>query len=234
MRDRAPVVVAKGLARTFPGEPPVQALKPVDLAIEAGEYVSITGGSGSGKSTLLHVLGLLDRPTAGSYELDGLDAATLRDSERAALRGRRIGFVFQSFHLLPHRTAVENVVLAMTYNRTPRSERVERAVSALQAIGLGHRLDFLPSHLSGGAQQRVAIARAVAIEPTLLLADEPTGNLDSVSSEAILDVFDVVHESGQTLVVVTHDDDVSRRARRRLTLRDGSLVSDVPVSGVAV
>ncbi len=234
MRDRAPVVVAKGLARTFPGEPPVQALKPVDLAIEAGEYVSITGGSGSGKSTLLHVLGLLDRPTAGSYELDGLDTATLRDSERAALRGRRIGFVFQSFHLLPHRTAVENVVLAMTYNRTPRSERIERAVRALQAIGLGHRLDFLPSHLSGGEQQRVAIARAVAIEPTLLLADEPTGNLDSVSSDAILDVFDVVHESGQTLVVVTHDDDVSRRARRRLTLRDGSLVSDVPVSGVAV
>jgi putative ABC transport system ATP-binding protein len=233
MTPLRPVVVARGLARTFPGIPPVEALKPLDVTIEVGEYVSIAGGSGSGKSTLLHVLGLLDRPTDGTYELDGVDTASLHDAERAAIRGRRIGFVFQSFHLLPHRSVVENVVLAMTYNRTPRADRIERATTALETVGLGHRLDFLPTHLSGGEQQRVAIARAVATRPTLLLADEPTGNLDTTSSEAILDVFDAVHDAGQTLVVVTHDDVVSRRADRRLTLRDGALVADQRTSEMA-
>jgi len=229
-----PVVNARGLARTFPGEPPVEALRPADLTITGGEYVSIMGGSGSGKSTLLHVLGLLDRPTAGSYELEGRDTATLSDAQRAALRGRHIGFVFQSFHLLPQRTVLENVMLAMVYNRTARSLRAGRAVSALESVGLGHRLEFLPTRLSGGEQQRVAIARAVAIEPTLLLADEPTGNLDTASSAAILDVFDAIHASGQTLVVVTHDPEVSQRADRRLSMRDGSVTSDVALAPAVI
>ena len=187
-RIGTPVIELRGLARTYPGPPPVPALRPADLVIEAGDYVAVTGPSGSGKSTLLHLLGLLDAPTQGSYLLDGLDTSTLNDRDRSALRGRRIGFVFQSFHLLPYRTALENVLLAELYNQTPRGGRVQAAVGALDAVGLGHRLDALPTTLSGGECQRVAIARALVNRPSLLLCDEPTGNLDSRNAAALMEL----------------------------------------------
>jgi putative ABC transport system ATP-binding protein len=211
------------VGRTFPGPPPVEALHPASLVIERGDYLSIVGPSGSGKSTLLHLLGLLDRPTAGRYELDGVDTTGMSDRHRTALRGQRIGFVFQSFHLLGHRTVVENVLLAMLYNRTPARDRHDRAVAALERVGLGHRLDATPTTLSGGERQRVAIARALVARPSLLLADEPTGNLDSRTSASVLDLFDELHADGLTLVVITHDGDVSERARRRVRITDGIL-----------
>src|SRR6185312_13203305 len=170
-RIAGPVIELRGLARTYPGPPPVPALRPADLVIEAGDYVAVTGPSGSGKSTLLHLLGLLDAPTEGSYLLDGLDTSALRDQDRSALRGRRIGFVFQAFHLLPYRTALENVLLAGLYNQTSRGDRVRAAAGALDAVGLAHRLDALPTTLSGGEYQRVAIARALVNRPSLLLCD---------------------------------------------------------------
>ena len=218
-----PVVELAGVARTFPGSPPVEALRPTDLRIVTGEYVAIAGPSGSGKSTLLHILGLLDRPTAGAYRLDGIDTLELDERQRAGLRSSRIGFVFQSFHLLGHRTTVENVMLAEIYRRGSRRQRRERAVTALERVGLGHRLDALPPTLSGGEQQRVAVARAVVGEPSLLLADEPTGNLDSATTGQLLDLFDELHRTGITLVVITHDRDVSARAQRRIRMVDGRL-----------
>jgi putative ABC transport system ATP-binding protein len=218
-----PVVRLDGVGRTFSGPPPVEALHPASLVIERGDYLSIVGPSGSGKSTLLHLLGLLDRPTAGRYELDGVDTTGMSDRHRTALRGQRIGFVFQSFHLLGHRTVVENVLLAMLYNRTPAKDRDDRAVAALERVGLGHRLDATPTTLSGGERQRVAIARALVARPSLLLADEPTGNLDSRTSASVLDLFDELHADGLTLVVITHDADVSERARRRVRITDGIL-----------
>ena len=190
------VIELRGAARTYPGPPPVPALRPADLVIGAGDYVAVTGPSGSGKSTLLHLLGLLDAPTQGSYLLDGLDTSALGDRDRSALRGSRIGFVFQSFHLLPYRTALENVLLAQLYNQTPRGGRVRAAVDALDAVGLGHRLDALPTTLSGGEGQRVAIARALVNRPSLLLCDEPTGNLDSRNAAAIMDLLDQLNEAG--------------------------------------
>ena len=217
----APVVALKGVGRSFPGPPEVHAVIGADLVIEAGEYLSIVGPSGSGKSTLLHLLGLLDQPTAGSYHLDGTDTSEMGEAERAAWRGRKIGFVFQSFHLLAHRTVLENVALAMVYTGVPRRERGDRARSALERVGLGHRIEFSPSTLSGGERQRVAIARALVSGPSLLLADEPTGNLDSVTAGSILDLFDSLHDQGLTLAVVTHDDAVSRRAQRRVRTVDG-------------
>ena len=201
----SPVIELRGLARTYPGPPPVPALRPADLVIEAGDYVAVTGPSGSGKSTLLHLLGLLDAPTEGSYLLDGLDTSTLGDRDRSALRGRRIGFVFQAFHLLPYRTALENVLLAELYNQTPRGGRVRAAVDALDAVGLGHRLDALPTTLSGGECQRVAIARALVNRPSLLLCDEPTGNLDSRNAAALMELLDQLNAAGFTIVVITHD-----------------------------
>ncbi|WP_298988848.1 ABC transporter ATP-binding protein [uncultured Pseudokineococcus sp.] len=219
----APVVELVGLTRTFPGPPPVHALDGVDLVVRAGEYVSVVGPSGSGKSTLLHVLGLLDRPTGGDYLLDGVPTSTTSERHRARLRGGRIGFVFQQFHLLPHRSVLENVLLATLYSGVPRAERVDRARAALERVGLGHRVDASPTTLSGGERQRVAVARAVVTGPSLLLADEPTGNLDSVSSAAVMDLFDELHASGLTLVVITHDPVVSARAQRRVRISDGLL-----------
>ncbi|GAA2018768.1 ABC transporter ATP-binding protein [Pseudokineococcus marinus] len=219
----APVVELVGLTRTFPGPPPVHALDGVDLVVRAGEYVSVVGPSGSGKSTLLHVLGLLDRPTGGDYLLDGVPTSTTSERHRARLRGGRIGFVFQQFHLLPHRSVLENVLLATLYSGVPRAERVDRARAALERVGLGHRVDAGPTTLSGGERQRVAVARAVVTGPSLLLADEPTGNLDSVSSAAVMDLFDELHASGLTLVVITHDPVVSARAQRRVRISDGLL-----------
>ena len=219
----APVIELRGLARTYPGAPPVHALRPADLVIEAGDYVAVTGPSGSGKSTLLHLLGLLDTPTAGSYLLDGLDTSALSDRDRSALRGRRIGIVFQAFHLLPHRTALENVLLAELYNQTPRSARLEAAAGALGEVGLGHRLDALPTTLSGGESQRVAIARALVNRPSLVLCDEPTGNLDSRNAAALMELLDQLNADGLTIVVITHDAGVAAHAGRTVAISDGSL-----------
>jgi len=219
----APVIELRGLARTYPGAPPVHALRPADLVIEAGDYAAVTGPSGSGKSTLLHLLGLLDAPTAGSYLLDGLDTSALSDRDRSALRGRRIGIVFQAFHLLPHRTALENVLLAELYNQTPRSARLEAAAGALGEVGLGHRLDALPTTLSGGESQRVAIARALVNRPSLVLCDEPTGNLDSRNAVALMELLDQLNADGLTIVVITHDAGVAAHAGRTVAISDGSL-----------
>ena len=219
------VVELQGVARTFPGDPPVDALRATDLVVDRGEYLAVMGASGSGKSTLLHVLGLLDRPTDGTYLLDGTDVGSLSDGARTAWRGQRLGFVFQAFHLLAHRTVLENVVMAQLYNRVPRRARVERARDALERVGLGPRVGFEPNKLSGGERQRVAIARAVVSQPALLLADEPTGNLDSVSTGAILDLFDELHTGGLTVVLITHDADVATRAGRVLHMHDGNLAA---------
>jgi putative ABC transport system ATP-binding protein len=218
-----PVIELDGLARTYPGPPPVCALRPAGLVIGAGDYVAVTGPSGSGKSTLLHLLGLLDAPTGGRYLLDGLDTSALGDRDRSALRGRRIGVVFQAFHLLAYRTALENVLLAQLYNNTPRAARLQAATEALEAVGLGHRLDALPTTLSGGEAQRVAIARALVNTPSLLLCDEPTGNLDSANAAALMDVLDQLNTSGYTIVVITHDLTVAAHARRQVAISDGVL-----------
>jgi putative ABC transport system ATP-binding protein len=219
----APVIELRGLARTYPGPPPVQALHPAGLVIEAGGYVAVTGPSGSGKSTLLHLLGLLDSPTGGSYLLDGLDTSTLPDRDRSALRGRRIGIVFQAFHLLAYRTALENVLLAELYNQTSRGARLHAAAAALDAVGLGHRLDALPTTLSGGECQRVAIARALVNTPALLLCDEPTGNLDSRNAATLMDLLDQLNADGLTIVIITHDAAVAGHAGRTVTISDGVL-----------
>ena len=219
----APVIELRGLARTYPGQPPVHALRPADLVIEAGGYVAITGPSGSGKSTLLHLLGLLDTPTAGSYLLDGLDTSALSDRDRSALRGRRIGIVFQAFHLLSYRTALENVVVAELYNQTSRSTRFQAAIESLIAVGLGHRLDALPTTLSGGECQRVAIARALVNRPSLLLCDEPTGNLDSRNAASLMELLDQLNSGGLTIVIITHDPAVAAHAGRTVAISDGIL-----------
>lgn len=219
----APLVELTDVTRSFPGVPEVQALKAVNLRIEPGDYVSIVGPSGSGKSTMLNILGLLDRPTVGEYRLEGVLTGTLNEEERAAERAHRIGFVFQSFHLLPRRTVFENVLMPLLYNGTPRSEREERARDALERVGLGHRTAFLPTVLSGGERQRVAIARAVVTRPSLLLADEPTGNLDEMTGNEIMALFEELNDDGLTLVVITHDAGVARRASRSIRIADGHL-----------
>ncbi|MEW2413409.1 ABC transporter ATP-binding protein [Streptomyces sp. NPDC046866] len=218
---RPPVIEFEGVGLTYPGTPPVAALLPCELTVERGEFITVVGPSGSGKSTFLNVAGLLDAPTAGRYLLDGIDTAALPDRERTALRGRRIGFVFQSFHLLPHRSALENATLAMLYTEVPRAERLARARAALDRVGLGHRADALPGRPSGGERQRVAIARALVSEPSLLLCDEPTGNLDSANAGSVLALLDELHAVGMTVLVITHDPAVAARGRRTLSLRDG-------------
>ena len=223
----APVIELVGVSRTYPGPPAVTALRPIDLTVHSGEYLAVVGPSGSGKSTVLNLLGLLDRPTTGTYKLDGIDVSALAERDRCAIRGGRIGFVFQAFQLLPHRTALENVVLARTYNGSSRARRWEAARSALAGVGLGHRCDALPTTLSGGEKQRVAVARAVVNSPAILLCDEPTGNLDSATSAVLLDLFDALHDRGLTLVVVTHSAEVATRARRVVTVADGTIRSDV-------
>ncbi|MGH3516978.1 MAG: ABC transporter ATP-binding protein [Haloechinothrix sp.] len=217
------VVELAGLARTHPGPPAVTALQPTDLRVAMGESVAVMGRSGSGKSTLLHLLGLLDRPTAGSYLLDGTDTGSLSEAKRTRLRGSRIGFVFQGFHLMPHRPAIENVAVALLYRRTQRRVRCDRAAEALDRVGLSRRAHAMPSTLSGGERQRVAIARALVTRPALLLADEPTGNLDSATADEALAVFEELHGDGQTIVVVTHDSMVASRFARRLNIHDGAV-----------
>lgn len=223
--DAVALVELTGVDRTYQlGEVQVNALRDVRLLINRGDYLSVVGASGSGKSTLLNVLGLLDRPTKGEYWLEGRDVAALDEGERAALRGKRIGFVFQAFHLLPNRTVLENVTVSMLYNGVPRNEREPRAMEALDRVGLGHRIGFKPGRLSGGERQRVAIARAIVSRPALLLSDEPTGNLDSETSESILALFDELRADGLTLVVVTHDSNVSSHAARSVFMQDGRLL----------
>ncbi|MCM2420953.1 ABC transporter ATP-binding protein [Streptomyces sp. RKAG293] len=214
---------------TYPGPPPVAALTACDLTVGAGEFVTVVGPSGSGKSTFLNIVGLLDVPTSGSYLLDGIDTGALKDADRTALRGRRIGFVFQSFHLLPYRSAVENVRLALLYGAVPRAASHERAREALARVGLGHRLDAAPTRLSGGEQQRVAIARALVSRPSLLLCDEPTGNLDTATAGAILGLLDELHADGMTIVVITHDPLVAARGARTVSIRDGVLTERATV-----
>ncbi len=204
----------------------VRALDGVSLLITEGEFVSIMGPSGSGKSTLLHVMGLLDRPTSGRYLLAGEDVTTLEDEDAARMRNRRIGFVFQAFFLMPRYSALRNVELPLVYRGLTEAERRRRASRALAEVGLADRMDHLPSELSGGQKQRVAIARALVQEPALLLADEPTGNLDSESGREILALFERLHEAGKTLVVVTHEREIAERGRRILHMRDGRLVND--------
>ena len=218
-----PVLDLRGVFRTYPGAPPVTALHPTDLRVETGDFLAVVGPSGSGKSTLLNLLGLLDRPSGGSYRLSGTDVASLAERDRAALRGRRIGFVFQAFHLLPHRTALENVAIARLYVTARTAPRTADAARALQLVGLGHRLDALPSRMSGGERQRVAIARAVVNAPDILLCDEPTGNLDSETAGAVLDLLSELNRSGVTVLVITHDPAVARHARRQVALLDGRL-----------
>jgi putative ABC transport system ATP-binding protein len=226
-----PVIDLSGVARTYPGPPPVPALRPTTLSIAEGDYVAVVGPSGSGKSTLLNVLGLLDTPTAGRYTLDGFDTQALSASQRAALRGSRIGFVFQSFHLIAHRTVLENVALAGTYTRTPRKRRLALAAEAIDRVGLADRASFLPSQLSGGERQRVAIARAVAARPKVLLCDEPTGNLDTARAGEIVALFEAMHADGLTIAIVTHEESLAARARRQLHVRDGFVtVTDTAAS----
>jgi ABC-type lipoprotein export system ATPase subunit len=231
-RSSAPVLAALGavelrdVGRTFGTDPPVVALRDVNLSLRRGESLAILGPSGSGKSTLLNILGCLDRPSTGTYLLDGIDVGGLDDGERAVLRAQKIGFVFQSFNLLTHRTALENVMLAEVYSGAARAGREERAMAALARVHMTHRAGFLPRKMSGGEQQRIAIARALMGEPTLLLCDEPTGNLDSVNTASVLALFDELGEEGLTLVIVTHDDRVAQHARRRVHIIDGRLTEE--------
>lgn len=222
------------VSKQFGSTPVVNALVNIDLVLQRGEWLAITGPSGAGKSTLLNIIGCLDRPTSGSYLFEGIETANLSDKQRAGLRSRRIGFVFQSFHLLPYRSVVENVMLGEIYSGHPATGRRERAVTALERVGLGHRIDFLPTKLSGGEKQRVAIARALIASPALLLCDEPTGNLDSKSSANILDLFETLNAQGLTLIVVTHDENVAQRAARRVHILDGALTELTPQSNAHV
>ena len=217
------VVELTDVWRTYDSDPPFHALRRVDLRVCPGDYLAVVGPSGSGKSTLLNVLGCLDRPSRGTYCLDGIDTATLADGELTALRGGHIGFVFQAFHLLAHRSVAENVMLGELYTGGPRSGRRDRALVALDRVGLSHRVDYVPTRLSGGERQRVAIARALVGSPSLLLADEPTGNLDTQNTDAILGLFDQLRADGLTLVVITHDGHVSSHAQRVVHIVDGEL-----------
>ena len=218
-----PIVELDDVTRFFPGPPAVNALRGVDLTIARGDYLAIVGPSGSGKSTMLNTLGLLDRPSTGRFRFEGIDVAELDDDARTALRARAIGFVFQSFHLMPTRTALENVMLAATYAGVPHEEREPLARAALGRVGLGHRIDATPNRLSGGERQRVAIARAVSTSPRLLLADEPTGNLDRENSESVMRLFEDLGGDGLTIVMITHDSNVAEAARRRVRIEDGEL-----------
>ncbi|HEX6323494.1 MAG TPA: ABC transporter ATP-binding protein [Vicinamibacterales bacterium] len=227
-RTMAPEIIRiAGLKKDYVlGAETVHALRGVDLVIERNEYVAIMGPSGSGKSTLMNLLGCLDTPTAGEYWLNGKPTARMKDDELARIRNEEIGFVFQTFNLLPRATALHNVELPLIYAGAGKKERRERAVEMLNLVGLGDRIDHRPSELSGGQRQRVAVARALINRPSLLLADEPTGNLDSQTSEEIMQLLEELHGNGQTILLVTHEHDIAAHARRRIVLRDGMIASD--------
>ena len=229
-----PVLELIGIEKTYgTAQNPVPVLRGIDLRVDSGEYVAIVGSSGSGKSTLLNILGCLDRPTVGTYRLVGEDVSTLDDQRMSVVRKTRIGFVFQSFQLVPHLTVEENVELPLFYARLPRRVRRERSRALLDRVGLGHRYGHLPSELSGGECQRTALARALVNEPALILADEPTGNLDSKTSAAIITMFRELHASGRTIVMITHDLAVAAAAPRRITLRDGLVADDTALASLA-
>ena len=210
-----------------PGENEVRALDGINLTVEHGEFLAIVGQSGSGKSTLMNMLGLLDIPTSGTYTLDGVDVANMTDDELSEIRNKEIGFIFQGFNLIPSLTAVENVELPLVYRGMKKDERNKLALEALERVGLSHRLDHLPKQMSGGQQQRVAIARAVAARPPIILADEPTGNLDSHSGVEVMKILHELHEEGRTVILITHDNDIANEAQRVIRIQDGQIISDI-------
>ena len=226
------MIQVRDLRKTYQmGDIEVPALRGVSFAIQRGEFVAIMGPSGSGKSTLMNLLGCLDTPDEGQYLIDGLAVEQLDNNLLAAVRNRKIGFVFQQFNLLPRQTALENVALPLVYlGGVPTSERYDRAAQALELVGLGERMDHRPKELSGGQQQRVAIARALVTQPALLLADEPTGNLDSHATEDVIKLFEDLHAQGITIIIVTHEPDVAQHAERMLIVRDGVIAGDTPTS----
>ena len=210
-----------------PGENEVRALDGINLTVEHGEFLAIVGQSGSGKSTLMNMLGLLDIPTSGTYTLDGVDVKNMTDDELSEIRNKEIGFIFQGFNLIPSLTAVENVELPLVYRGMKKDERHKLALEALERVGLSHRLDHLPKQMSGGQQQRVAIARAVAARPPIILADEPTGNLDSHSGVEVMKILHELHEEGRTVILITHDNDIANEAQRVIRIQDGQIISDI-------
>lgn len=210
-----------------PGENEVRALDGINLTVEHGEFLAIVGQSGSGKSTLMNMLGLLDVPTSGTYTLDGVNVANMTDDELSEIRNKQIGFIFQGFNLIPSLTAVENVELPLVYRGMKKDERNKLALEALERVGLSHRLDHLPKQMSGGQQQRVAIARAVAARPPIILADEPTGNLDSHSGVEVMKILHELHEEGRTVILITHDNDIANEAQRVIRIQDGQIISDI-------
>lgn len=224
------MISLKGIQKIYStGDIEVAALRGVDLHIDAGEFVAITGPSGSGKSTMMNILGCLDRPTAGEYFLDGADVARATGTQLAEIRNKKIGFVFQGFNLLPRTTALENVELPMLYAGVPAKERRERAINALESVGLGERIHHRPKELSGGQQQRVAIARALVTQPAIILADEPTGNLDTKSSIDVMAIFQKIHSEGNTVLIITHEPEIVQYTRRVIYFRDGAVEGDEPV-----
>jgi len=233
MSTSQPVIDLSRVTKTYgEGETAVHAVAGVDLVVERGDYVAVMGASGSGKSTLMNIIGCLDAPTRGRYLLDGVDVRRRQEATLSRIRNRKIGFIFQSFNLIPRTSALRNVELPLAYAGVSTTERHARALAALDKVGLGDRTDHDPSQLSGGQQQRVAVARAIVTEPVLLLADEPTGALDSHSTGEVLDLFDELSSAGRTIVVITHEDEVAHRAKRILRMRDGLVVADdrtVPV-----
>ena len=221
-----PVAQLQGVDKVYgSGEMAVKALDGVDLTVNRGDYLAVMGASGSGKSTAMNILGCLDRPSSGSYRLNNTPVEELSDDQLADLRNRYLGFVFQQFHLLPQLSALDNVIMPMIYAGVPAAERRQRARAALERVGLGQRLNNKPNQLSGGQQQRVAIARAIINQPALLLADEPTGALDSQTTAEVLDIFDALHRGGMTVVMVTHEDDVAARAEKIVYFRDGRILN---------
>ena len=221
------LITIKDMCKIYnPGENEVRALDHVNLTIDRGEYVAIIGHSGSGKSTLMNMLGCLDVPTSGSYYLNGQDVSRMTDDELSDIRNVEIGFIFQGFNLIANLTAIENVELPLIYRGVPKAKRRELSVAALKKVGLAHRMNHKPSQMSGGQQQRVAIARAIAAEPPVILADEPTGNLDSASTKEIIAILEQLHDSGRTVVIITHDDEIAEQAARRGRIKDGRVVLD--------